>query len=220
MSGHWYNGFFSIHKTVIRLGGVMGKIRRIERFYTQVIMKHIGMFIFIGLLSVLFGQQGWMPNIGIYAVSQLVYQMILPSLLAFEGGRKIGGETGGIQAVLALAGVLCQDRSIGILSALLVGPLAGWLWKQEEILLKKYVPSSMQMLLKNLCIGISGGVLALFGMWIFSPVVGVFTSILYGGVQILTSHQLIAALSLVIEPAKVFFLNEKPNPPAMLGRIE
>lgn len=189
----------------------MGKIRRIERFYTQVIMKHIGIFIFIGLLSVLFGEHGWMPNIGIYAVSQLVYQVILPTLLAFESGRMIGGETGGIQAVLALAGVLSQDRSIGIVSAFLIGPLAGWLWKQEEILLKKHAPSSMQMLMKNLCIGICGGALALFGMWIFSPVVDAFTSILYGGVQILLDHQLIAALSLVIEPAKVFFLNNAVN---------
>lgn len=189
----------------------MGKIRKIEKFYTQVIIKNVGIFIFIGLLSVLFGAHGWIPNEGIYAVSQLVYQVILPTLLAFEGGRKLGGETGGIQAVLALAGVLSKNPSIGILSALLLGPLSGWLWNYEDKCLKRYVPPSMQMLVKNLCIGIVGGGLAILGMWVFSPAIEAITSMMYRGVQFLISHQLMGALSLVIEPAKVFFLNNTVN---------
>lgn len=47
----------------------MGFWHRNGKFYTRVIMKHIGIFIFIGLLSVAFGRCGWFPDEDNYAFS-------------------------------------------------------------------------------------------------------------------------------------------------------
>lgn len=50
----------------------MEKLNKLGKFYTRIIMKHIGIFIFIGILFVVFHDQGWFPNENMYAISQLV----------------------------------------------------------------------------------------------------------------------------------------------------
>ena len=69
----------------------MKKLRRIGNFYTRIIMNNVGIFIIVGHLSVLYHEQGWFPNENMYALSQFVYRWILPTLMAFEGGRLICG---------------------------------------------------------------------------------------------------------------------------------
>ena len=51
----------------------MELIQKTGRFYTRIIMQNIGIFIFIGLLSVLFHTDGWLPNENMYAISQFAY---------------------------------------------------------------------------------------------------------------------------------------------------
>ena len=107
----------------------MKKLRRIGNFYTRIIMNNVGIFIFVGLLSVLFHERGWFPNENMYALSQFVYRWILPTLMAFEGGRLICGKegsvSGGILAVLAVGGMLMKDTDAGIFAAMIAGPAAG-----------------------------------------------------------------------------------------------
>ena len=67
----------------------MEKIHKVGRFYTRIIMKHIGIFIFVGMLFVVFHDHGWLPNEDIYAISRLVYTIILQVLIAFEVRRVI-----------------------------------------------------------------------------------------------------------------------------------
>lgn len=189
----------------------MEELRKIKKFYTAIIMDHIGLFLFVGFMSVIFGSCGWFPNEKIYAITQILYEIILPALIAFHAGRKLGGETGGVQAVIAVSGVLAADPSIGLFSAMLLGPAAGYLWKQEEKLLRRYAPSSLQMLMKNLCVGIAGGILAILGMYVVTPFLEEVTLLLYHGVDFLAEHQMLAVVSIFIEPAKVFFLNNMIN---------
>lgn len=185
----------------------MKKIQRVGKFYTRIIMRNIGIFIFIGLLSVIFHEQGWLPNKNIYAISQLAYQMILPFMIAYEGGQMLGGTAGGIQAVLAVSGVLVANPSVGFFCGMLMGPLAGWLWKWEERWVIGKWGASMQMLVKNLCMGLTGGVLALLGFYLLSPLLSAAARGISYGVNILVEHRMLGALNVVIEPAKVFFLN-------------
>lgn len=185
----------------------MKKIRRVGKFYTRIIMRNIGIFIFIGLLSVIFHEQGWLPNKNIYAISQLAYQMVLPFMIAYEGGQMLGGTAGGIQAVLAVSGVLVANPSVGFFCGMLMGPLAGWIWKWEEEWIIRKLGPSIQMLVKNLCIGLTGGVLALLGFYLLSPLLSVVAGGISYGVNALVEHRMLGVLNVVIEPAKVFFLN-------------
>lgn len=185
----------------------MKLIQRIGKFYTRIILRNIGIFIFIGLLSVIFHEHGWLPNKNIYAISQLAYRMVLPFMIAYEGGQILGGTGGGIQAVLAVSGVLVADPSVGFFCGMLIGPLAGWLWKQEEKWVLGKLGPSIQMLARNLLNGLTGGILALLGFYLLSPLLSAVAVGISYGVNFLVGHQLLGVLNLVIEPAKVFFLN-------------
>lgn len=189
----------------------MGFLHRIGKFYTRVIMNNIGIFIFIGLLSVVFGDCGWFPNEDIYAFSELVYRIILPTMIAFECGRKTGGKNGGIPAVLAMAGILVLNPSVGIFGAMLIGPPAGVVWKQVEQALEKRTDFRLKMLVNNLSLAVTGGVLAILVYFLLNPALEVLTDTVYAGIQFLVVHRMMGLLSVVIEPAKVLFLNNLMN---------
>lgn len=59
-----------------------GLLHKFDKFYSGVIVNIIGIFIFVGILSVVFGDYGWIPNKNIYAISQFVCQMVIPAAAA------------------------------------------------------------------------------------------------------------------------------------------
>lgn len=202
----------------------MRLLHKIGRFYTRIIMKNVGIFIFIGLLSVVSGEHGWFPDKDIYAISQLVYIYILPAMTAYAGGRAIGGERAGILACLAVSGIMISEYNAGLLGAMILGPLSGIIWKWLEHLLEEKMPGSMQMLMKNLCIAAGGGILAVIGYLMVSPVLGILISLIYRGIDCLVVHRMEGLLSIIIEPAKIFFLNNLINHgilvPLAMGQLE
>ena len=132
-------------------------------------MKNIGIFIFIGLLSVVFHEHGWIPDENMYAISQLMYSVVLPALLAYGGGAETGGTQGGILAVCAVTGVLTADTEIGLIGALVLSPAAGFLWKQTEKKMERYVRGDFLMLVRNLSLGVLGGGMAAAGFCLIAP---------------------------------------------------
>lgn len=115
----------------------MKKLHKVGKFYTRIIMNNIGIFIFIGKPSVIFNDHGWFPDKDMYAISQLVYKVILPSFIAYEGGRAVSGKEGGIAGVLAVTGLIWHQSSAELLGAMLLGPAAGYLWKKECLWIEK-----------------------------------------------------------------------------------
>lgn len=187
------------------------KIRRAGRFYSSVIMENIGVFMFIGLLSVIFNRNGWLPDEELYEISQFAYTTILPVCIAYSGGGRISGKPGGILAVLAVSGILCADTSLGLLSGMAAGPAAGFIWKYTWGFLEKKVPSSMQMLMRNLTAGVIGGGLAALGFYFLTPIFWAIERGIALFIHELLNRNLTGLLSLIIEPAKVFFLNNILN---------
>lgn len=190
----------------------MGKVlRRIGKFYSSIIMQNIGIFIFIGLLFVLFQENGWLPNENIYAISQFVYINILPVCIAYMGGVRLGGNTGGILAVLMAAGCISANQAAGILAGMLAAPIGGACWKYIGEPVKGRTKSETQMLAGNLLCGILGGALAVAGYYIAAPALELVSKGLEFCVNALMEHRLMAAMSIVTEPAKVLFLNNIIN---------
>ena len=188
----------------------MKKLHKVGKFYTRIIMNNIGIFIFIGILSVIFNDHGWFPDKDMYAISQLVYKVILP-FIAYEGGRAVSGREGGIAGVLAVAGVIWSGSSAELFGAMLLGPAAGYLWKRETSWIEEKFPSSMQMLGKNLIIGITGGLFSAAGIYLILPLLEWILTWLFSGISFLARYNMTACLSIFIEPAKVFFLNNVVN---------
>lgn len=178
-------------------------------------MDFIGIFIFIGILSVLFGERGWIPNEDIYAISLFVYSYVLPSLVAYVTGNRVqetkeqpdSRKIGGVIAVMAEAGLLVADPQVGLLGAMLLGPCCGFLWKRILEPGLRRLNLGIEMLLRNLFVAAAGGVLAGFSCFLLAPVVRELVEVLLGGMEYLANHNLIFLMSPVIEILKVFFLN-------------
>lgn len=196
-------------------------LHRFGRFYSGVILNFIGIFIFVGILSVVFGDYGWMPNENMYAISQFVYQVVLPVLIAYTAGNAIGrppehgnGEryhAGGAIGVMATAGLLLADERSGIPGAMILGPVCGIIW--EKLLKERVrkVRTGLEMLVRNVAAAVAGSIMAVTAYYILAPVIAAGTDILLLGVDRLIGHRLIWLLSFIIEPAKVFFLNNGIN---------
>lgn len=192
-------------------------LHRFGRFYSRVILNFIGIFIFVGILSAVFGDYGWIPNENIYAISQFVYRCVIPILIAYAAGNEIGhppeGERadrhqmGGTIAVMAIVGVILADDRSGILGAMILGPICGLLW---EKLLKEpvqKVKTGLEMLVRNIVAAAVGSILAVTAYYLAAPMLSSCTDALLSGINYLIGHKLIWLLSVIIEPAKVFFLN-------------
>lgn len=190
----------------------MGKaIRKTGKFYSSIMMENIGIFMFVGLLFVLFQENGWFPDEDMYAISKLVYKYLLPVCIAYTGGVKMGTHTGGILAVLMTAGCVSANESAGILAGMLAAPAAGVCWKYAGEPLKKRTGSGMQMLAGNLLTGMLGCILAGTGYYIISPGLQIISGVLTRGIDTLVMHKMLGALSIIVEPAKILFLNNIVN---------
>lgn len=192
-------------------------LHRFGKFYNRVVLNFIGIFIFVGILSIVSGDFGWMPNKDIYAISQFVYHVVIPVLIAYAAGNQVKcfhGEEwsddrygGGAVSVMAVSGILLAVPENGILSAMVLGPFCGFLWKNLiEPLLKK-LNTELEMLLSNLLMAVTGGVMAVFSFYLAAPVLSCGIGVLFKGMDFLLDHHLLFLFSVFIEPLKVFFLN-------------
>lgn len=196
-------------------------LHRFGKFYTKVIINFIGIFIFVGILSVVFGDYGWLPNKDIYAISQFVYKVVIPLMIAYAAGNQAGhcGEcvgsehlqAGGAIAVMAVSGMILADGETGILGAMILGPLSGMLWKHVLQPSVKKVKTGLEMLVRNVVAAFAGSIMTLLAFYLIAPAIAVCADMLLLGVNYLIGHKLIWLVSFVIEPAKVLFLNNSIN---------
>lgn len=196
-------------------------LHKFGTFYSRVIINFIGIFIFTGVLSVVFGDYGWIPNKNIYAISQFVYQTVLPVMIAYVSGNQICCSkkqedaerihTGGAIAVMAVSGILLADVRSGILGAMILGPISGILWERALKPFVKKVSTGLEMLIYNVAAAGAGSILAILAFYLIAPIISSIVKVLLLGMDILIEQKLIFLLSIIIEPAKVFFLNNSIN---------
>ncbi|MFJ2506198.1 MULTISPECIES: PTS mannitol transporter subunit IICB [Microbacterium] len=136
---------------------------------------------------------------------------LLPLLIANTGGRMIYGERGGVVAVIATMGVIVGTNIPMFLGAMIMGPLAAWITKQMDKLWEGKIRPGFEMLVNNFSAGILGMLLAIIGFFVFGPVILGVSTFLGKVVDWLVDAQLLPLLSVVVEPAKVLFLNNAIN---------
>lgn len=136
---------------------------------------------------------------------------LLPLLIANTGGRMVYGERGGVVATIATMGVIVGTDIPMFLGAMIMGPLAAWVTKQMDKLWDGKIKPGFEMLVNNFSAGILGMLLAIVGFFAFGPVmlgISGFLGTIVGG---LVSASLLPVLSIIVEPAKVLFLNNAIN---------
>ncbi|MFK4851643.1 PTS mannitol transporter subunit IICB [Microbacterium sp. ZW T6_19] len=136
---------------------------------------------------------------------------LLPLLIANTGGRMIYGERGGVVATIATMGVIVGTNIPMFLGAMIMGPAAAWITKQMDKLWDGKIRPGFEMLVNNFSAGILGMILAIVGFFAFGPVMLGISSVLGTAVDWLVSIQLLPIVSVIVEPAKVLFLNNAIN---------
>ncbi|MFF3029199.1 PTS mannitol transporter subunit IICB [Microbacterium sp. NPDC057944] len=136
---------------------------------------------------------------------------LLPLLIANTAGRMVYGERGGVVATIATMGVIVGTNIPMFLGAMIMGPLAGWLTKKMDKIWEGKIKAGFEMLVNNFSAGILGMLLAIAGFFAFGPIMIAISSFLGGIVDWLVGHSLLPLLSIIVEPAKVLFLNNAIN---------
>ncbi|MGK2869068.1 MAG: PTS mannitol transporter subunit IICBA [Mycobacterium sp.] len=207
---------------------------RVQKFGTalsNMVMPNIGAFIAWGLITALFIEQGWLQAIftglqdpngwvakiggwGAYDGAGIVGPMItylLPVLIGYTGGRMIHGNRGAVVGAIATMGVVAGADVPMFMGAMIMGPLGGWLMKKFDALWDGKIRPGFEMLVDNFSAGILGMILAIFGFFGIGPIVSAFTRGAGNAVDFLVNNDLLPLTSILIEPAKVLFLNNAIN---------
>jgi PTS system mannitol-specific IIC component len=136
---------------------------------------------------------------------------LLPLLIANTAGRMVYGERGGVVATIATMGVIVGTNIPMFLGAMIMGPIAAWLTKQMDRLWDGKIRPGFEMLVNNFSAGILGMILAIVGFFAFGPVMLGISTVLGAAVDWLVSLNLLPLVSIIVEPAKVLFLNNAIN---------
>ncbi len=191
--------------------GVKAKIQRIGGFLAGMVMPNIGAFIAWGLVTALFIPTGWTPNAKLDGLVTPIITSLLPILIGYTGGRMVHGQRGAVVGAVATMGVVVGSSVPMFLGAMIVGPLAAYLLKQVDEFLEDHVPSGFEMLIDNFTLGILGAAIACIGVYSIGPAVRWVTTEAGHGVSWLVSNHLLPVAAVLIEPAKVLFLNNAIN---------
>lgn len=192
-------------------GGARASIQRFGGFLAGMIMPNIGAFIAWGLVAALFISSGWIPDENLVTLSDPMLNYLLPLLIGYTGGRTVHGTRGAVVGAIATMGVIVGADIPMFLGAMVMGPLAAWLLKRIDGFLDARVPSGFEMLVDNFSLGILGLVLAILGHEGVGPLVDLFMGWMAAGVNALIGHHMLPLASVLVEPAKVLFLNNAIN---------
>ena len=190
-------------------------LQRFGKFLSAMVMPNIGAFIAWGFITALFIPDGWLPNEQLASIQPYMLTYLLPILIAYTGGKMVGGARGGVIGAIAvvgcIAGVGGTDGQPMLMGAMVMGPFAGWIIKKFDQFMETRMPAGFEMLINNFSVGIIGMLIAIFGYYVIGPFMTAILAILTAGVDVLIKHHLLPLAAIFIEPAKVLFLNNAIN---------
>jgi mannitol PTS system EIICBA or EIICB component len=221
-------------------GGARVHVQKFGTFLSNMIMPNIPALIAWGLLTALFIDVGWLPNAELATMVGPTIHYLLPILIAATGGRMVYGDRGAVVGAFAVMGAIAGSdqlvadfnanalddwlaagkaaedfASLGqvhmFIGAMIMGPLAAWVMKKLDALWEGKVRAGFEMLVNMFSAGIVAFGMALAGFWVVAPIVNKIMEVLGNGVETLVDNNLLPLTSVVIEPAKVFFLNNAIN---------
>ena len=186
-------------------------VQRFGRSLSAMVMPNIGAFIAWGLITAMFIPGGWLPNEHLAKMVSPMLKYLLPTLIAFTAGKNVSGYRGGVAGAVAAMGVIIGTDTPMFLGAMIMGPIAGWCVKKFDNLVKGKVGAGFEMLVDNFSLGIIAMLLAIAGYLLIGGVVEGLSNALGSGVNWMLRHKLNPLLSLIVDPAKVVFLNNAVN---------
>ena len=187
------------------------KIQVFGRFLSSMVMPNIGAFIAWGFITALFIPTGWTPNENLAALVGPMIVYLLPVLIGYTGGRVVHGTRGAVVGAVATMGVIVGSSVPMFIGAMIVGPASAWLMKKFDQAIEGKVPGGFEMLVNNFSLGLLGLGAALVSYIVIGPTVQVGIDGVSAAVESVVNAGLLPLVSILVEPAKVLFLNNALN---------
>ena len=215
-------------------------LQKVGTSLSNMVMPNIPALIAWGILTAFFIPDGWTPNEPLASVVGPMIHYLLPLLIANTGGRMVYEARGAVVGVIATMGVIggsdwliAQENAAELekwlaagnaeadfaalgevhmfIGAMIMAPLAAWVMKKLDRLWQDHIPAGFEMLVNMFSAGIFGFIALVAGFFGLAPLVNGLMTLLSNGVAALVNAGLLPLVSLLIEPAKVFFLNNAIN---------
>ena len=94
---------------------------------------------------------------------------------------------------------------------MIMGPLSAWVIKKWDQWAVPRIPTGFEMLVNNFSAGIIGAIMAIASMFLLAPIMLLLMAGAGAAVEFLIDSSLLPLASLLIEPAKILFLNNAIN---------
>ena len=187
------------------------KLQQFGGFMAGMVIPNIGAILAWGLITAFFIPTGWIPN---EKFAELVGPMIvylLPLLIGYTGGKMVHDVRGGVVGAAATMGVIVGADIPMILGAMIMGPLGGWAIKKIDEAWSEKVPVGFEMLFNTFSVALVAVVLILIANVVIGPVVVSLSNAAGAVVDWLVKARLLPLAAIIIEPAKILFLNNALN---------
>ena len=215
-------------------------LQKVGTSLSNMVMPNIPALIAWGILTAFVIPKGWTPNEPLASVVDPMIHYLLPLLIANTGGRMVYEARGAVVGVIATMGVIggsdwliAQENAAELekwiaagntegtfealpevhmfIGAMIMAPLAAWIMKRLDWLWQEHIPAGFEMLVNMFSAGIIGFALLVAGFFGLAPLVNGLMTLLSNGVGALVNAHVLPLVSLLIEPAKIFFLNNAIN---------
>lgn len=190
---------------------IKAKVQRFGSHLSGMVMPNIGAFIAWGVITALFIETGWLPNEKLATLVSPMLTYLLPLLIGYTGGNMVHGQRGAVVGAIATMGVVVGSEVPMFIGAMIMGPLGGWSIKKFDEVFQSRIKSGFEMLVNNFSSGLIGFLLSILGYIVIGPIVMSLTRIMADGVETIISMRLLPLANILIEPAKILFLNNAIN---------
>ncbi|MEK6220717.1 MAG: PTS mannitol transporter subunit IICB [Chloroflexota bacterium] len=187
------------------------RIQQWGGFLASMVVPNIGAFIAWGLITALFIPTGWIPNEKYSALVGPMILNLLPILIGYTGGKVIYGHRGGVIGAVTTVGAIVGSSIPQFLGGMIVGPIAAWLLKKVDEALEDRIPIGFELLVNNFALGILGTITSMLALVAIGPFVEGISGALESVVQAMFNSGILPLVDLIVEPAKVLFLNNALN---------
>ncbi|MBY5021937.1 PTS mannitol transporter subunit IICBA [Streptococcus suis] len=187
------------------------RLQKLGTTLSNMVMPNIGAFIAWGVLTSLFIETGWLPNETFATIVSPMITYLLPLLIGYTGGYNVYGQRGGVMGAILTMGVIAGSSVPMFIGAMVVGPLGAWVIKKFDQAIQPKIRPGLEMLVNNFSAGLIGFVLMLVTFKVVGPFVESMTGVVGDAVQAIVDMKLLPLANIIIEPAKVLFLNNALN---------
>lgn len=187
------------------------RVQKLGTTLSNMVMPNIGAFIAWGVLTSLFIATGWTPNKQLETIVGPAITYLLPLLIGYTGGHAVHGQRGAVVGAIATFGAISGASVPMFIGAMIMGPLGGWCVKKFDQAFQSKIPTGFEMLVNNFSAGLIGFILIILAFYAVGPVVSTLTNAIGDGVQAIVDAKLLPLANVLVEPAKILFLNNAIN---------